>query len=260
MAMIVGVLVAGVAIILAVHAFKPIVVDRYLFAVPVLVSALLAVPAARLVQHRVCSACWRWWRWRSRPPRSSARASGRSGAKTPGRSRRSSRNARRPRSMRRAAGRWDRPPRPGPRAARTRSSPGRTGCSPTATDYAVRFIGQQETAQATPGACPVLLWFEHTPNDAEDDLPAAVEAAGLTGLQDARLSVARSPTGFVLRADRPKATRSRGYRRSGYTLSTIATSSSPRRLLAMRRGCLVLGRVVAGDRALRLGNSMTTKR
>ena len=68
--------------------------------------------------------------------------------------------------------------------------------------YTVRFIGQHDTAHATPGACPVLLWFEHTPNEAEDDLPAAVEAAGLTGLQDARLSVTRSPTGFVVRADR----------------------------------------------------------
>jgi hypothetical protein len=48
----------------------------------------------------------------------------------------------------------------------------------------------------------VLLWFEHTPNEAEDDLPAAVEAAGLTGLQAARLSMTRSATGFVVRADR----------------------------------------------------------
>ena len=43
---------------------------------------------------------------------------------------------------------------------------------------------------------------EHTPNEAENDLPAAIEAAGLTGLQEARLSVTRSPTGFVVRADR----------------------------------------------------------
>ena len=31
----------------------------------------------------------------------------------------------------------------------------------------------------------------------------AVEEAGLTGLQDARLSATRSATGFVVRADRP---------------------------------------------------------
>ena len=50
--MIGAVLVAGMAIVLAVHAVQPIVVDRYLFAVPVLVSALLAVPAARLARDR----------------------------------------------------------------------------------------------------------------------------------------------------------------------------------------------------------------
>jgi hypothetical protein len=70
--------------------------------------------------------------------------------------------------------------------------------------FAVRFIGQEGMAHATPGACPVLLWYEHTPNEAEDDLPAAIEAAGFTGLEGARLSVTRSGTGFVLRADRPE--------------------------------------------------------
>jgi hypothetical protein len=47
-AMVGGVLIAGIVIVLATHAFKPIVVDRYLIAVPVLVCALMAVPAARL--------------------------------------------------------------------------------------------------------------------------------------------------------------------------------------------------------------------
>ena len=51
-AMIGAVLVVGMAIVLAAHAVQPIVVDRYLFAVPVLVSALLAVPAARLARDR----------------------------------------------------------------------------------------------------------------------------------------------------------------------------------------------------------------
>ena len=57
------------------------------------------------------------------------------------------------------------------------------------------------TAHATPGPCPVLLWYEHTPNEAENDLAWAIEAAGFTGLERARLSVTRSVTGFVLRAD-----------------------------------------------------------
>ena len=69
--------------------------------------------------------------------------------------------------------------------------------------YTVQFIGQNGIAHATPGVCPVLLWYEHSPNEAEDDLPAALEAAGLMGLQEARLSVTRSPTGFVVRADAP---------------------------------------------------------
>jgi hypothetical protein len=45
--------VALIGIVLAVHAVRPIVVDRYLFAVPVLVSALMAVPAARFAQDRL---------------------------------------------------------------------------------------------------------------------------------------------------------------------------------------------------------------
>ena len=57
-------------------------------------------------------------------------------------------------------------------------------------------------AEAPASPCPVLLWFEHTPNEAEDDLPAAIEAAGLGGLQDAHLSAVRSVTGFVVQATR----------------------------------------------------------
>jgi hypothetical protein len=68
--------------------------------------------------------------------------------------------------------------------------------------YTVQFIGQGGTVDATPGQCPVLVWFEHTPSDAENDLPEALAEAGLTGLQGARLSAIRSATGFVVRADR----------------------------------------------------------
>jgi hypothetical protein len=120
-AMIGGVLVAGIAIILAVHAVKPIVVERYLIAVPVLVCAVLAVPAARLAREGLpfgllvlvsiavaaapmVSASEGSWRT-ARPPRCSPPA----------------------------AGCWDRPPRRAPPVARTRCSPGPTGCSPSAT-------------------------------------------------------------------------------------------------------------------------------
>lgn len=40
--------------------------------------------------------------------------------------------------------------------------------------YTVRFLGPNEAARVRPGRCPVLVWYEHTPNDAEDDLPAAI--------------------------------------------------------------------------------------
>jgi hypothetical protein len=67
----------------------------------------------------------------------------------------------------------------------------------------VHFIGQDGVAHAVLGQCPVLLWYEHTPNDAEYDPASALAAAGLKGLEEARLSAIRSTTGFVIRADRP---------------------------------------------------------
>ena len=41
------------------------------------------------------------------------------------------------------------------------------------------------SVRAAKGRCPVLVWYEHTPNYAEDDLRAAIEAAGLTGIEEA---------------------------------------------------------------------------
>ena len=122
-AMIGAVLVVGTAIVLVAHAVQPIVVDRYLFAVPVLVSALLAVPAARLARDR--------WLFGllvlvAVVGRGSAddrdRRSGRCGARMPAPSPPSSPAARRPRSTPPAAGRWDRPPRRARRGERIRSS------------------------------------------------------------------------------------------------------------------------------------------
>jgi hypothetical protein len=69
--------------------------------------------------------------------------------------------------------------------------------------YVVQFIGQHGTARAMLGRCPVLLWYEHTPNEAEYDPVSALAAAGLKGLAGARLSAIRSATGFVIRADHP---------------------------------------------------------
>ena len=203
-AMVSAVLVVGTAIVLAVHAVKPIVVDRYLFAVPVLVSALLAVPAARLARDR-----WLFGLLVLVAVGGAARPIIESGIKPLWRE-----NARTiasivagcPTTQVYAASGWAVGPAAETRMAR-REDPVferayRSLAEPWG--YPVHFIGQNGRAHATPGACPVLLWYEHTPNEAEDDLPAAIEAAGLTGLEGARLSVTRSATGFVLRADRPE--------------------------------------------------------
>jgi hypothetical protein len=196
-------LLAGVAIVLAAHALRPIVVDRYLFAVPVLVSALLAVPAARLAHDRllfgllalvaVVGAARPMVETGIRPLwRENARIIATVVAGCPT-------------TQVYAASGWALGPADQTQAAR-REDPVferayRSLAAPWG--YPVHFIGQNGIAHASPGVCPVLLWYEHTPNEAEDDLPGAIEAAGLMGLQEARLSVTRSPTGFVVRADAP---------------------------------------------------------
>ena len=207
-AMIGAVLVVGMAIVLAAHAVQPIVVDRYLFAVPVLVSALLAVPAARLARDR-----WLFGLLVLVAVVGAGRPMIESGIKPLWRE-----NARTiagivagcPTTQVYAASGWALGPAAETRTAR-REDPVferayRSLAAPWG--YSVHFIGQlgspNGSAHATPGACPVLLWYEHTPNEAENDLPWAIEAAGFTGLERARLSVMRSATGFVLRADRPE--------------------------------------------------------
>jgi hypothetical protein len=203
-AMVGVVLVVGVAIVLAAHAVKPIVVDRYLFAVPVLVSALLAVPAARIAHDR-----WLFGLLALVAVAGAARPMIETGIRPLWRE-----NARTiativagcPTTQVYAASGWALGPAAETRTAR-REDPVferayRSLAAPWG--YPVHFIGQNGRAHATPGACPVLIWYEHTPNEAEDDLPWAIEAAGLTGLEGARVSVTRSATGFVLRADRPE--------------------------------------------------------
>jgi hypothetical protein len=201
LAMVGGVLIAGIVTVLAAHAFKPIVVDRYLIAVPVLVCALMAALAARLALDGMLFALLVLV--------SVAVAAGplihsgikpkwREGAQTI-----AAIVADCPTTQVFAASGWALGPAAETRTAR-REDPvfARAYRLLAERRYAVQFIGQNSAAYATPGACPVLLWFEHTPNEAEDDLPAAVEAAGLTGLQADRLSMTRSATGFVVRADR----------------------------------------------------------
>jgi len=200
-AMIAGVLIAGIAIVLAGHAFKPIVVDRYLIAVPVLVCALMAVPAARLARDGmlfgvlvVASVAVA-----AAPLISSGiKPKWLEGAQTIAEI-----VADCPTTEVLAASGWSIGPAAETRTAR-REDPVFDRAYRLLADnrYAVQFIGQNGSAHATPGACPVLIWFEHTPNEAEDELEAAIAAAGVTGLENARLAVIRSATGFVIRADR----------------------------------------------------------
>jgi hypothetical protein len=203
LAMIGGILIVGVAVILAVHSVKPIVVDRYLIAVPVLVSALLAVPAARIARDSLLfallvvvsvavaatpviqSGIRPFWREDARTIAEIV--------------------ARCPTAQVFAASGWALGPAAETRTARREDPVFARAYRLLAEPYGypVHFVGQNDRAEAHPGACPVLLWYEHTPNEAEDDLPEAVEVSGVTGLQGARLSATRSATGFVLRADRP---------------------------------------------------------
>jgi hypothetical protein len=202
-AMIGGVLVAAIAIILAAHAIKPIVVERYLNAVPVLVSALMAVPAARLVSNvrlfgllallSVAVAVWPLVESGIKPLwNEDARTIAQIVAGCPT-------------TRVYAASGWALGPAAETRTARREDPVFERAYRLLAErhGYTVSYIGQNGAAQATPGSCPVLLWYEHTPNEAEDDLPEAVQESGLKGLEEARLSVIRSDTGFVVRADRP---------------------------------------------------------
>lgn len=202
-AMVGAVLVVGVAVVLAAHAVQPIVVDRYLFAVPVLASALLAAAAARIAQDR-----WLFGLLALVAVAGAARPMTENGIKPLWRE-----NARAiaavvagcPTTQVFAASGWALGPAAETRMARREDPVFERAYRSLAAQWGfpVRFIGQDGGAQASPGACPVLLWYEHTPNEAENDLPWAVEAARLTGLEGARLSVTRNATGFVLRADRP---------------------------------------------------------
>ncbi len=194
-------LAAGTAIVFAVHVVRPIVVDRYLFSVPVLVCALLAVPAARIARDR-----WLFALLALVAVVGAARPLIETGIKPLWRE-----NARTiaaivagcPSTQVYAASGWALGPAAETRMAR-REDPvfERAYRSLAASEgFPVHFIGQNGGAQVTRGGCPVLVWYEHTPNEAENDLPWAIEAAGLGGLEGARLSVTRSLTGIVVRAD-----------------------------------------------------------
>ena len=202
-AMMAGVLLGGVAIVLAISAYQPIVVGRYIFPVSLLVSAIMAALAAKFAHD------WRLFgllalvavavvagplvlhganpQWQE-----AARLIARIVADCPT-------------TRVFAASGWMIGPAAETRTARREDPIFERAYRLLADKYGftVHFIGQGGVAHAELGQCPVLLWYEHTPNNAEDDPEYALAAAGLKGLEEARLSVIRSTTGFVIRADRP---------------------------------------------------------
>ncbi|MFO1158656.1 MAG: hypothetical protein U1E60_07440 [Reyranellaceae bacterium] len=199
---IAGSLAASIALVLALHAVMPIVIDRYLFAVPVMVCALMAAPAARLAGNRPMFALLAFvsvaatavtladdgikplWRENAQVIAEIVREC--------------------PSTRVYAASGWALGPAAETLAARREDPVFARAYRALAEQhgYTVSFIGQSSGARATPGRCPVLLWVEHTPNEAESDLPEALSEARLAGLEEAQLSVHRSATGFVVRADR----------------------------------------------------------
>lgn len=197
-----AVLVAGLGSVLAVNAFKPIMVDRYLFAVPVLICAIMAAMAAKLERHWVPFGLLALvavvtvampLALRGIKPQWDEGARSISEIVTKCAT-----------TKIYAASGWALGPAAETRAARREDQVFKRAYETLADDhgYAVQFVGHGEVAAATPGRCPVLIWYEHTPNNAEDDPRYAVEAAGLKRLDEARLSVIRSATGLVVRADR----------------------------------------------------------
>ncbi|MDP2330516.1 MAG: hypothetical protein Q8M19_07465 [Reyranella sp.] len=197
-----GVLGAGIAVVLAIDAFKPIMVDRYLFAVPVLVCAIMAAMAAKFDRDRplrILLALWAAAVVSTQFLLHGAKPQWEEGARSVAQIVEAC-----PTTRIYAASGWALGPAAETRAALREDPVFRRAYEELASkhDYEVRFLGQNERTRVTLGRCPVLVWYEHTPNNAEDDPRAAVAAAGLTGIEDAQLSAIRNPTGFIVRADR----------------------------------------------------------
>jgi hypothetical protein len=200
--LIAAALLCGLGVVLAINAVRPIMVERYLLAIPVLVCAIMAVPANRIARRPLlfCLLAVVSVAVVAEPMvRFGISPLWREGARTIAEI-----VAGCPTSRVYAASGWAVGPAAETRTARREDPVFERGYRSLADRYGFSFqyLGQGSTVDAAPGQCPVLVWFEHTPNDAETDLPSALDAAGLKGLQGASLSAIRSATGFVLRADR----------------------------------------------------------
>jgi hypothetical protein len=202
-AMMIGILAVGVAIVVAINSLKPMIVARYIFPVPVLVCAIMAALSVKFARD------WRLFGLLALCAVAVAAGSMMLDGAKP-RWEESARTIARivadcPTSQVYAASGWAIGPAADTLTARREAPVFERAYELLAGQYgfAVHFIGQGGVAHVNLGDCPILLWYEHTPNNAEDDPQYGLTAAGLKGLEGARLSTIRSGTGFVIRADRP---------------------------------------------------------
>ena len=202
-AMMAGVLIGGLAVVLAVNAFMPIMVIRYVQLVTVLTSAIMASLAAKFTHD------WRLFGLLALVSVAAVAGplawNGISPEWQDGAGKVAQIVAECPTTQVYATSGWTLGSAADSRTA-LRENPvfeRAHGLLAGQYGYTVHFIGQHGTAQAVLGDCPVLVLYEHSPRADEPDLPAALEATGLRGLETARLSAIRTVNGFILRADRP---------------------------------------------------------
>lgn len=69
--------------------------------------------------------------------------------------------------------------------------------------FVPQLVARPGPTMSAVGDCPTLLWIEQAPVDEGFKPEHALTAAGLTGLDGADLTLIRSKSGFVVRADRP---------------------------------------------------------
>ena len=199
--LIAAVLAIGLVMVLAINAVQPIMIDRYLVAVPVLVAGILAALMSRIDQHHslhLLLALVAVAMVASPLLLQGAKPLWEEGARSIEHVVKDC-----PTTRIYAASGWALGPAAHTKAARREDPVFQRAYQALARThgYTVRFLGQNQVAYVRPGTCPVLVWYEHTPTYAEDNLRAAIEAAGLTGMEEAHLTATRSPTGFVVRAD-----------------------------------------------------------
>jgi len=68
--------------------------------------------------------------------------------------------------------------------------------------FTASVVSRDRPVTVSPGQCPVLLWIERVPPGKRVKAEKILEAVGVRGLEKARLSLIRTESGLILRADR----------------------------------------------------------